>query len=177
MHFIATVYCFHELSENIVSDRNSQFISMLWRTISKKLKMILKSFFTFHSQINNQTKIANVFLKQYFQVFTNFMQNDWMSWLSLTEFAYNNQVNNSTNISLFFVNYDFHLKMSIKSFFSCLSQIFKIFWEEFFNANSIADKFQKILNFVKSNIILAQKIQEKYINQYWFITSKYKMKE
>ena len=104
------------------------------------------------------------------------MQNNWVSWLLLTEFACNNQVNNSTNILSFFMNYDFHLKMSIKSFFSCLLQIFKIFQEEFFNANLIANKFQKILNFVKSNIILAQKKSEKYANQYWFVMSKYKMK-
>ena len=79
IHFIATVYYFHELSENIVSDRNSQFISMLWRIISKKLKMTLKSFSAFHLQINNQTEIANVFLEQYFWIFMNFVQNNWVS--------------------------------------------------------------------------------------------------
>ena len=36
---------------------------------------------------------------------------------------------------------------------------------EFFNANSIADRFQKILDFAKSNIALAQETQEYYTNQ------------
>ena len=36
---------------------------------------------------------------------------------------------------------------------------------EFFNANSIADRFQKILDFAKSNIALAQETQEYYANQ------------
>ena len=76
--FITAVYCFHELSENIVSDRDSQFISMLWKTILKRLKMTLKLFSVFYSQINDQIEIANVFFEQYFWIFTNFMQNDWV---------------------------------------------------------------------------------------------------
>jgi len=36
---------------------------------------------------------------------------------------------------------------------------------DFFNANSIADRFQKILDFAKSNIALAQETQEYYMNQ------------
>ena len=36
---------------------------MLWKTISKKLKMILKLFSTFYLQINNQTEIAKELLK------------------------------------------------------------------------------------------------------------------
>ncbi len=175
MRFIAAVYCLHGLPENIVSDRGSQFISMLWRTISKRLKVALKPSSAFHPQTNGQTEIANAFLEQYLRAFTNFVQNDWVSWLPLAEFACNNQVNDSTGISPFFANYGFHPRMGVEPSFPCPPQTSKASREEFFNANSIADRFQKILDFVKSNITLAQETQEKYANQSRSAAPRYKV--
>ena len=95
--FITAVYSLHGLPENIVSNRGSQFVSMLCSS-------------AFHPQTNGQTKIANAFLKQYLRVFTNFVQNDWVSWLPLAEFACNNQVNDSTGVSPFLQTTDFILE-------------------------------------------------------------------
>ena len=163
--FIAAVYSLHGLPENIVSDRGSQFVSTLWRTISKRLNVILKPSSACHPQTNGQTENANAFLEQYLRIFTNFVQNDWVSWLPLAEFACNNQVNESTGISPFFANYGFHPRMGVEPSSPCPPQISMAARAEFFNANSIADRFQKILDFAKSNIALAQETQEYYANQ------------
>jgi hypothetical protein len=77
--FITAVYSLYELPENIVSDRGSQFVSTLWRTISKRLNTILKPSSALHLQTNGQTENANAFLEQYLRIFTNFTQNDWVT--------------------------------------------------------------------------------------------------
>lgn len=42
------------------------------------------------------------------------MQNDWVKLLSMTEFADNNAVSADTNMTSFFVNKDFHPRMSFE---------------------------------------------------------------
>lgn len=173
--FIAAVYSLHGLPENIVSDRGSQFVSMLWRALSRRLKIALKFSSAFHPQTNGQTENANAFLEQYLRIFTNFVQNDWVSWLPLAEFACNNQVNDSTGVSPFFANYGFHPRMGVEPSSPCPPHVSKAARTEFFNANSIADRFQRILDFAKSNMALAQEMQEHYANQSRAAASRYKI--
>jgi hypothetical protein len=44
------------------------------------------------------------------KVFTNFLQDDWADWLTLTEFNHNNQVSKTMGFSLFFITMGFHLQ-------------------------------------------------------------------
>jgi transposase InsO family protein len=54
--FITGIYSLHGLPEKIVSDRGSQFVSMLWKAISKRLTIVLKYSTAFHPQTNGQTE-------------------------------------------------------------------------------------------------------------------------
>ncbi len=63
---IQWVYQTHDLSSFIVSNRNSQFISILWKFLCKRLSIFLWLFIIYHFQIDDQSKQVNQNIKRYF---------------------------------------------------------------------------------------------------------------
>ena len=102
------MFCIHDLSLSIVSDRRKQLISKLWKKICKHYKIKLKSFSTQHSETNDQIEIMNKFLKNYFQNYINYLQNDWINFLSDMKFMINNFVNEFIRMIFFFVNKNYY---------------------------------------------------------------------
>ena len=70
-----------------------------WLQISAQLST------AFHSETDEQIKIANTIMKQYLQMYCSYLQDDWEKWLSLTEFTANNTTNESTDVTPFYVIY------------------------------------------------------------------------
>jgi len=52
-------------------------------------------------------------LEQYIQFYCNYQQDNWLTLLSLAEFAYNNTPSDTTGVSPFFTNKDYHPKLSV----------------------------------------------------------------
>jgi hypothetical protein len=73
---IQHVWKLHELFITMISNRDSQFISLIWDTICKMLKIKAKLFIAFHSETNEQSEIFNQKMKKYFRVYVNHQQND-----------------------------------------------------------------------------------------------------
>ena len=46
----------------------------------------------YHLQMNGQTERVNQELKQYFHIFINYRQEQWLEQLGIAEFAYNNKI-------------------------------------------------------------------------------------
>jgi hypothetical protein len=112
--FIERVYGLHGLPETIISDRGTQFVSMLCRALSAKLAVTLKLSSPFHPQTNGQTERINAELEQYLRLFMDWAQDDWVDWLLLAEFAGNNTTSKLTEVSPFFTNYGFHPRMGVE---------------------------------------------------------------
>ncbi len=112
---IQWVYWTHDLSSFIVSDRNSQFISILWKFLCKRLNIFLWLFIIYHLQINDQSEWVNQNIKRYLQFFCSYMQNDWSKWLFMIEFVDNNVLFSIIFLILFFMNKSFHSHMSFDS--------------------------------------------------------------
>ncbi len=109
------VFRTHELSRSIVFNRDSQFISIVWKSLCLRLSIKMKLFTDYHSQINDQTERANQNVKRYLRSYYSYMQDDWFAWLSMTEFADNNAILLSIEQSAFFLNKDFYSRMSFDS--------------------------------------------------------------
>jgi hypothetical protein len=71
------VWKLHELSSTIVSDRDSQFISLIWKSIRETLKINTKLSTAFHSETDDQSEIANQKMKRYLRSYCNYQQDDW----------------------------------------------------------------------------------------------------
>ena len=101
----------HDIFDFIIFDRNFIFTFKYWNVLCYALK-ITRIFFTiFHFQIDDQIERQNNIIKQYFRIYVNFEQNDWMQYLFMTKFVYNNVMNTFIDI-LFFViiqNYFFRI--------------------------------------------------------------------
>ncbi len=109
------VWKLHDLSESIVSDRDPQFVSMMWDSLCRSLKIKAKLFIAFHSKTNDQSEIANKKMKRYLRIYCNYQQDDWIAWLSMTEYAFNAAVSASSELFSFMTNYDFESRMSVDS--------------------------------------------------------------
>ncbi len=53
------VYWLHDLFSSIVSNRDFQFISTMWKSLCKRLRITASLFTVYHSEINDQSKQVN----------------------------------------------------------------------------------------------------------------------
>jgi hypothetical protein len=71
------VWKLHELSSTIMSNRESQFISLVWKNVCETLKINVKLSTTFHSKTDDQSEIANQKMKRYLRNYCTYQQDDW----------------------------------------------------------------------------------------------------
>ena len=109
------VFRTHELSRSIVFDHDSQFISIVWKSLCLRLNIKMKLFTDYHLQINDQTERANQNVKWYLRSYYSYMQDNWFVWLFMTEFINNNAISLLIEQSAFFLNKSFHSCMSFNS--------------------------------------------------------------
>ncbi len=109
------VFRTHELLRSIVFDRDSQFISIVWKSLCLRLNIKVKLFTNYHLQIDDQTERANQNVKRYLRSYCSYMQDDWFIWLFMIEFVDNNAISSSIEQSTFFLNKSFHSHMSFDS--------------------------------------------------------------
>lgn len=98
----------HGLSDLIMIDRGSLFISKLWFSPYSFLGIKRRLSTAFHPQTNGQTERQNSTMKAYLWAFVNFEQNDWPRLLPMAEFAYNNDKNASASHTPFELNCNYH---------------------------------------------------------------------
>ena len=91
-YFLEMVVARHGLPRLIISDRGSQFESLLWIGVLHKLGTRAALASTHHPQTNGATERANRTLIQMIRKFVKKNHHEWASHLPLFEFAYNSAV-------------------------------------------------------------------------------------
>ncbi len=114
--FYAYVWKHHDLLEFFMSDRDTQFIFNVWKHMCKMLKINAKLLMIYHSEINDQIERINTIMKHYFQVFINYMQNNWVKWLFEVKFVINNTSSLITLTLFFLINSSQNLHLNFKFF-------------------------------------------------------------
>ncbi len=109
------VYWLHDLLSSIVSNRDSQFISIMWQSLCKWLKIKVNLSTVYHSKINDQLKWANQDVERELWIYCNYMQNDWAKWFSMMKFSNNFNTFSTILMISFYFNKDFHSWMSFNS--------------------------------------------------------------
>ncbi len=109
------VYRLYDLSSSIVSNRNSQFISIMWQSLCKRLRITASLSTAYHSEIDDQLKWANQDVECELRIYCNYMQNDWTKWLSMIEFSKNFNIFSIISMTSFYFNKSFHSRMSFDS--------------------------------------------------------------
>jgi len=106
------VYRLHDLLSSIVSNRDSQFILIMWQSLCKWLKIQVNLSTVYHSEIDDQSKRANQDVECELRIYCNYMQNDWAKWLSMMKFSDNFNTFSTILMISFYFNKDFHSRMS-----------------------------------------------------------------
>ncbi len=157
---IQWIYRTHDLSSFIVSDRDSQFISILWKFLCKRLSIFLRLFIVYHSQINDQSERVNQNVERYLRFFCSYMQNDWSKWLLMIKFVDNNVLSSVIFLILFFMNKNFHSRMSFDSDIIKYESIRERLQID--RVKNISEQMNKTLIFARESLI---KTREQMMNQ------------
>jgi hypothetical protein len=106
--FALEVWKHHGLPADIVSDRDSRFISAVWTEFLLLSGIRSRMSTACHPQTDGQTERLNQTIEAYLRSFVNHEQDDWVSLLPMAEFAYNNSATTAMGMSPFYANYGFH---------------------------------------------------------------------
>ena len=100
-YFLEMVVARHGLPRLIISDRGSQFESLLWIGVMEALGSRAALASTHHPQTNGATERANRTLIQMIRKFVLKNHDTWACHLPLFEFAYNSAVHSTTGLAPF----------------------------------------------------------------------------
>ena len=101
LHFLRNIWKIHGLPEEIISDRDTKFLSHFWASLMDRLGIQLSLSTSFHPQTDGQTERANQTLETYLRHYCSWKQDDWEELLPLAEFAYNSAKHMTTSSSFF----------------------------------------------------------------------------
>jgi hypothetical protein len=118
--FYQNVWKLHDFLDVLISNRDAQFIFDFWKLMCRRLKIDVKLFIEYHLKIDDQIERVNVIMTHYLQAYINYIQNDWIQWLSDVEFASNNIDFFNILTFSFLINFEQHFRVEfeLKEFLS-----------------------------------------------------------
>ena len=105
--FLDNVYRLHGLPRFLIGDRDTRYTSHFFKNLMIELKTTLCLSTAYHPQSDGNTERCHRTIEQILRAFVHTNHDDWLSSLSLAEFAYNNNVHSSIGHSPFVANYGF----------------------------------------------------------------------
>ncbi len=158
------IYWIYNLLNFIVSDQDSQFIFILWKSLCKRLNINLQLFTVYHSQINDQSEWINQNIERYLWFFCSYMQNDWAKLLLMIKFINNNALFSVIFLISFFLNKDFHSCMSFE--FNVIE--YESFWKrlQMTKVKNIFEHMNKTLKFAHKSLVKTWKQIMKQVNKH-----------
>ena len=103
--FFENIYRHHGLPEDIISDRDSIFMSHFWDAIFRKLAVKLKPSSACHHQTDGQTEWINRKIEEMLRFYVDHHQSNWDLLLTHIEVAYNSAPHSTTTYSPFFLDH------------------------------------------------------------------------
>ena len=151
---IKDVFRLHGLPASIISDRGPQFIATIWKSFCKRLGIQAKLSTAYHPQTDGQSERSNQDLERHLRTYCSYMQDDWVKWLPITEFADNDATSSSTGVTPFFANKGFNPRMSFSPDTTDYDSTRKRL--DAARAEDISERMQNVLAFIRQNTAIAQ---------------------
>ncbi len=158
------IYRLHDLFSSIVSNRDSQFISTMWKSLCKRLRITASLFTVYHSEIDDQSKRVNQDVERELRIYCNYMQNYWVKWISMMKFSDNFNIFSITSMIFFYFNKEFHPRMSFDSDTTDYETTCERL--EVRKADDIVIRMKELLNFDRQQLKKTKLIIEVQINKH-----------
>ncbi len=163
------VYRLHDLLSSIVLNKDLQFISTMWKSLCKRLRITANLFTVYHSEINDQSKRVNQNVKCKLRIYCNYMQNDWVKWISMMKFNDNFNIFSITSMIFFYFNKEFYSWMSFNS--NMTDYEITCEWLEARKADDIVIWMKELLSFNHQQLKKMKLIIKVQINKHrWNVT-------
>ena len=154
----------HDLFRFITSNRDFQFIIVVWKSFCKRLNIKCNFFIIFHFQSNESSKRINQNVEIHFRKYCNYMQDDWTKWLIMIEFSNNDCLSKITKLIFFFANKSFHFRMTFES--NNITYNFTRKRLLIVKTENIIDIIINIFKFMQNNVERFRKIMSIQINKH-----------
>ena len=110
--FFWDVWSKHGLPISMMSDRGPQFVSKMWDSLCKLLRITAKLSTAFYLKINGQSENTNQEVEQHLKNYVNHFQDDWVWLLPMREFLANANVSITTKVPPFLAIKGYNPRMS-----------------------------------------------------------------
>jgi transposase InsO family protein len=163
--FFRSAWKLHGTPETLVSDRGTQFISELWKTLCQRLRIDAKLSTAYHPETDGQTENANGVMNQYLRAYVNYMADDWAEYLPGAEFAANNATSSSTNVSPFLANSGQHPRVGYEPLEPRTALTARA-RREIVKADELVTKMERLTEHLREEMLIAQAVSETQTNAY-----------
>jgi hypothetical protein len=167
------VWKVHELLTIIISDCDSQFVTLIWKSSCQSLRIKVKLSTVFYLETNDQSEIANQKMKRYLRSYCDYQQSNWVKWLFMTEYASNAIIFVFIDIFVFMTNYDFESRMSFDLIESLESRSVR---ERILRIKEVdmTKKMKEVFEFIRRKLVITQESQKKHADKKRIAASDYK---
>ena len=121
--FMDNIVRLHGVPASIVSDRDTRFRGLFWKSLMSNLQVSLNFTTAFRPQGDGLTERTNRTLQEALRCFCSHDQSQWDLSLALVEFQFNNSVHSATGYTPFFLNYGYHPRHPAMFFSQCESKV------------------------------------------------------
>ncbi len=173
--YVHHVWKLHGLPKSIVSDRGRQFCALFWRYLCQRLGIQAKLSTAYHPETDGQTENTNALMERYLRSYVTYLQDDWVDWLPLAEFAKNNTYSETIKTSPFFANYGFHPRLGLEPGSESSIQGDQRTRAQLVAAESFASKMDDILGYLRQEMTTSQSSQEHQANAHRRAASAFKV--
>ena len=154
------IFQHHGLPTTIVSDRGTQFVSMLWTEVCRLVKITRRLSSVFHLETDGAMERANQELETYLCISTSFQQEDWTFQLPIAMMVLNSRVSQSTGLSPFFMTHGYH--QSIMNF--TMQEEQGSFLSPVEQGRQLVERWRNSADMAKAAMVVAQEAQEHHSN-------------
>ncbi len=136
----------------------------MWKSLCKRLRITASLFTVYHFKINDQLKWVNQDVECELRIYCNYMQNDWVKWISMMKFSNNFNIFLITSMIFFYFNKEFHSRMSFNSDTTDYEMTYE--WLEARKADDIIIWMKELLSFNHQQLKKTKLIIEVQINKH-----------
>ncbi len=136
----------------------------MWKSLCKRLRITASLFTVYHLEIDDQLKRVNQDVERELRIYCNYMQNDWVKWISMMKFSDNFNIFSITSMTFFYFNKRFHSRMNFNSDTTDYETTHKRL--EARKADDIVIWMKELLNFNRQQLEKMKLIIEVQINKH-----------